>query len=116
MKSKSPCYEFSSGINGRPVPLDSLRLEVNPACFFLLSYHHIDFAKFESAKEKDLLTIRFLNCEVKIAGRNLRDLALGLQERAVEFIKPLPARYGVVAEAEGGGVVESLEVEAVKAE
>jgi len=51
-----------------------------------------------------------VNHQVRIAGRNLRELALGLQDRAVEFIKPMPGRYTAATGSEAV-VVESIEVE-----
>jgi hypothetical protein len=110
MIKKTPSYEMSRGVNGNPVPLDNLRLEVSAESFFLMSYHHIDFARFDSAKAGDVLTIRFLTHEVTVTGRKLRDLALGLQERCVEFIKPFPTRYSAALGVEDGGLVESIEV------
>ncbi len=92
------------------VPLDYLRLETSAACFCLLSYHHMDFAKLEAAKDRDTLTISFVNHRVRIAGRNLRELALGLQDRAVEFIKPMPGRY-TAATGSDAVVVEAIEID-----
>src|SRR5579862_2844931 len=112
MNNDSPCFQIRRGVNGFAVPMENLRLEVNPSCFCLLSYHHMDMAKFESAKDRDLITISFLTREVKISGRNLRQLALSLQERSVEYIKPAPTRYSGVAGSESG-FVESIEIKSV---
>ena len=109
MSNESPCFQIRRGVNGFAASIDILRLEVSPSCFYLLSYHHLEIAKFESAKDRDSITISFLNREVKIAGRSLRQLALSLQERAVEYIKPAPTRYSGIAGSEGG-FVESIEV------
>jgi len=57
-----------------------LRLELNPKCFCLLSYHHLEFAKFESAQDEDVITMLFLNRAVRIAGKNLRALGLACRE------------------------------------
>ena len=113
MKPESPCYKINRGVNSNPAPLDNLRLETSPACFYLLPYHHLDIAKFESAKERDTLTIAFLNHHVRIMGRDLRELAIALQNRAVESIKPMPDRYSAAMEDQTG-VVESIEVEETK--
>jgi hypothetical protein len=107
-----PCYKITRGVNGAPLPNDNLRLETSATCFYLLSYHHMDFAKFEAASDRDTLTISFLNHQVRIGGRNLRVLALGIQNRAIEFIKPAPARYSAATGTETG-FVESIEVVAV---
>jgi hypothetical protein len=57
--------------------VDSLRLELNSKCFCLLSYHHLEFAKFESAQNEDVITLLFLNRTVRITGKNLRALGRG---------------------------------------
>jgi len=61
--------------------------------FLLLPCHHLELAKFETGDGQDTLTLLFLNRTVCITGKNLRELALGLQDRCVEFVKPLPERY-----------------------
>ena len=76
---------------------DSLRLEVSPACFYLLAYHHLDMAKFESDKGSDILTLSFLNRIVRITGKNLRRLAIKIQKREVESVQPKPDKYGLLA-------------------
>jgi hypothetical protein len=110
MSTESPCYKTTRGVNNNPVPLDNLRLETSASCFCLLSYHHMDFARFEAAKDRDTLTISFVNHQVRITGRNLRELALAIQSRAVEFIKPMPGRYTSATGSESV-FVESIEVE-----
>jgi hypothetical protein len=107
MNIEADCYKITR-LNGKPVPHDNLRLETSATCFYLLSYHHMDFVKFESARDHDALTILFLNHQVRISGRNLRELALGFQSWAVEFIKPMPGRYSLAGN--GAGIVESIEV------
>jgi hypothetical protein len=47
---------------------------------------------------------------VKIAGRNLRDLAIGFQERAVEWVMPVPEKYSEVWEG-ARGLIQSIEIE-----
>ncbi len=91
--STSSCYESTSKFGGA----DSLRLELTPACFYLLAYHHLDMAKFESDKGGDILTLSFLNRTVRITGKNLRDLAINIQKRNVESVKPTPNKYGSLA-------------------
>ena len=110
MKDGSPCHKLSRTIMGEHIPLDNLRLELSPACFYLLPYHHLEVAKFESDEERDALTISFLKHRVRIAGRNLRELAIAIQGRAVEWIKPVPERYTTVADYEACAI-ESIEIE-----
>ena len=111
MNAPSPCYKLSRSVMGENVPMDSLRLEVNPESFYLLSYHHLEFGKFDSDKERDTLTLSFLGHQVRIAGRNLRELAVAIQKRAVESIIQMPGRYSA-ATGNQGGFVETIEVQA----
>jgi len=96
---------------GENVPMDSLRLEVNPESFYLLSYHHLEFAKFDAGKDRDTVTLSFLGHQVRIVGRHLRELAVAIQKRAVESIIQMPGRYSAAA-GNQIGFVESIEVQA----
>jgi hypothetical protein len=93
MRTDNPCFKKRFGVNSGPAPVDNLRLELNPKGFCLLPYHHLEFVKFESDAGQDTLTLIFLNRAVCVTGKNLRELGLALQDRCVEFIKPLPERY-----------------------
>jgi hypothetical protein len=103
--SNSPCYEPCSKFGGA----DSLRLEISPACFYLLPYHHLDMAKCESDNGNDTLTLSFLKCKVRFTGKNLRKLAIDIQRRNVESVKPLPEKYGSLARDEAW--IKSIEIE-----
>jgi hypothetical protein len=111
MNTENPCFKIRRGINSNPSPVDNLRLELNPKGFLLLPYHHLELVTFESGDGQDTLTLSFLNRTVQITGKNLRDLALALQDRAVEFVRILPAldRYSSVAGREV--VVKTIEIE-----
>ena len=109
MRTENPCFKKHLGVNSSPSAVDSLRLELNPKCFCLLSYHHLEFAKFESAQNEDVITLLFLNRTVRIAGKNLRALGLALQDRTVEFIKPLPERYSLLTSDDVS--VKTIEIE-----
>src|SRR5438876_6188931 len=98
MKPDNPCIKRSRETSTGHEPMEFLRVEPNPACFYLFSYHHIDAAKFESANGKETMTITFLNHPVRIGGKNLRMLAIELQSRAVEMVRPLPDRYAAAFE------------------
>jgi hypothetical protein len=93
MNSENPCFKKRRGVNSSPAPVDNLRLELNPKGFWLLPYHHLELVTFESEAGQDTLTLLFLNRVVSIRGKNLRELGLALQDRCVEFVKPLPERY-----------------------
>ena len=75
----SPCYKLSRCVVGENVPIDNLRLEMNPESFYLFSYHHLEFAKFDSDKDRDTLMLTFLSHQVRIAGHHLRELAVAIQ-------------------------------------
>jgi hypothetical protein len=109
----SPCYQLSRTVMGEHLPMDNLRLETDSGSFYLFSYHHLDFAKFDSDKGRDALTLSFLGHQVRIAGRNLRELAIAIQKRAVESIQTMPTRYSGAA-GNAASFVESIEIESVK--
>jgi hypothetical protein len=109
-KERPACYHLSRQVMGSHVPLDNVRLEMTPTCFYLLPYHHLELAKFESAHDSDTIALSFVNHKVRIAGRNLRDLAVAFQERAVEWVKPVPEKYGDAWEGVQG-LIHSIEFE-----
>ena len=112
MRTESPCFKQRTGVNSSPVPVDHLRLEPTSKSFLLLPYHHLELVKFEAGDGQDTLTLLFLNRTVCITGKSLRELALALQDRSVEFVKPLPERYASLAGTEAS--VKTIEVEGNK--
>jgi hypothetical protein len=95
---------------GYHVPLDNVRLELTPSRFYLLPYHHLEVAEFESAPNGDTISLSFVSHKVGITGRNLRDLAVAFQERAVASVTPVPEKYA--ASWEGAqGLVDSIQIE-----
>lgn len=76
----------------------------------MFSYHHLESAEFESSQERDTLTLSFLRHRVRILGKNLHTLTIGIQGRIVESIKSVPTRYAGVDGTEHG-LVESIEIE-----
>jgi hypothetical protein len=109
MRTENPCFKRRTGVNSSPVPADYLRLELNLKSFLLLPYHHLELVKFEAGDEQDTLTLVFLNRTVCITGKGLRELALGLQDRCIEFVKPLPERYASLVGDEVS--VKAVEIE-----
>jgi hypothetical protein len=93
MRTENLCFKQRTGVNGFFAPVDHLRLELTSKSFCLLPYYHLEMVKFEAGDGQDTLTLLFLNRTVCITGKNLRELALALQDRCVEFVKPLPERY-----------------------
>ena len=111
MSTENPCFNLKRGVNGSHVPADNLRLELDANSFYLLPCHHLELVKFEAGEGLDTLTLSFINRTVLIKGKNLRDLGLALQDRCVEFVRPLPAldRYSSLAGTEAS--VKSIEIE-----
>jgi hypothetical protein len=54
--------------------------------------------------------IRDLRKRQRIAGRNLRGLAVGFQERAVEWVMPVPEKHAEAWEG-GQGLIRSIAIE-----
>jgi hypothetical protein len=97
MNTNFPCYKLSRYIVQEHAIVDNIRLETSPTEFLVLSYHHLNVTKFESAESRDVITMSFLNRTVHIAGTNLRDLAIAIQDRCVVSINLLADRYASVA-------------------
>lgn len=109
MRTENPCFKRRTGVNGSFTSVDNLRLELDSRSFHLLPYHHLELVKFEAGDGQDALTLLFLNLTVHITGKNLRDLGLALQDRSVEFVKPLPERYASLAGTEVS--VKAIEIQ-----
>ncbi len=110
VKDRLSCYELSRQVMGEHVPLDNVRLELTPSRFYLLPYHHLEAAEFESAHKGDTIALTFVNHKVRITGRNLRALAVAFQERAVVSVTPAPEKYEASWES-AQGLVESIQIE-----
>ena len=109
-KERPECYHLSRQVMGSHVPLDNIRLEMTPTRFYLLPYHHLELAEFVSAHDSDTIALSFVNHKVRITGRNLRNLAVALQQRAVEWVMPVPEKYAEVSEG-ALGLIQSIEIE-----
>jgi len=108
-EDRPKCHELSRMVMGEHVPLDNLRLELTPTCFYLLPYHHLEMVKFESSREHDTISLSFVDHRVTIIGRSLRAIAEALQERAVRYVESMPKRYEMIAE--NVPKIESIEIE-----
>ncbi len=108
-EDRPKCHELSRMVMGEHVPLDNLRLELTPTCFHLLPYHHLEMVKFESSRERDTISLSFVDYRVTIVGRSLRVIAEALQERAVRYVEPMPKRYEMIAE--NTPTIESIKIE-----
>jgi hypothetical protein len=101
MRTENPCFK-KRGVNSSPVPGGQFAAGTESKSFYLLPYHHLELVKFEAGEGQDTLTLSFLNRTVLITGKNLRELGLALQDRCVEFVKPMPVfdRYSSLASDE----------------
>jgi hypothetical protein len=70
----------------------SLRVELQDNRFFLFPNHHLLFTEFQSGDAEESLRLSLTTHEVRITGRNLRELALAFQKLTVEWIKEMPPR------------------------
>jgi hypothetical protein len=77
-----------------------LRVELADGTFFVLPYQHLVCVRFEPGAD-EAINITISGHEVKITGKNLRELALGFQKFTVDWVKELPRRYVAVANGEG---------------
>ena len=77
-----------------------LRVELADGTFFVLPYQHLVCVGFEPGTE-DTISVTIARHEVKITGKNLRELALAFQKLAVDWVRELPARYAASANHDG---------------
>jgi len=90
----------------------SLRVELSGDRFFVFPYTHLTFAKMEREEDREVLAVSFTTHDLRIVGRNLRELGIALQKLAVDWIKEAPDRYAVLASKEAV-FIESIEVKEV---
>jgi hypothetical protein len=84
----------------RAVQPRCLRVELADGTFFVLPYQHLVCVRFEPGAD-EAINITISGHEVKITGKNLRELALAFQKFTVDWVKELPRRYVGVANGEG---------------
>ena len=96
----------------RAVQPRCLRVELADGTFFALPYQHLGCVRFKPGTD-ETINVTISRHEVKITGKNLRELALAFQKLAVDWVKELPARF--VAAANGEGVhIASIAVTEIK--
>ena len=77
-----------------------LRVELSDDRSFIFPYTHLTFASTEREEGRDVLTASFTTHDLRIVGKNLRELGIALQRLAVDWIKPAPARYAPLVPSE----------------
>jgi hypothetical protein len=86
-----------------------LRVELSDERAFIFPYTHLTFASMEREEGRDVLTASFATHDVRIVGKNLRELCMALQKLAVDWIRPAPARYAALAASEAV-FIEKIEI------
>ena len=86
-----------------------LRVELSDDNAFIFPYTHLTFASMEREKARDVLTASFTSHDLRVVGKNLRELAIALQRLAVDWIKPAPTRYVALASSDAV-FIETIEV------
>ena len=92
-----------------------LRAELSDDNSFILPYTHLTFAEMKREEGRDVLTASFTSHDLRIVGKNLRELAIALQRLAVDWIKPAPARYAALA-ANEAVFIETIQISEVSSE
>jgi hypothetical protein len=88
---------------------EALRVDLQSGVFFVLPYSHFAFAHFARETDCEMLRVSFTTHDVRVSGRNLREVGLALQKLAVDWIREIPARY-VALTQKGGPFIERIEV------
>ncbi len=87
----------------------SLRVELSGDSFFVFPYTHLTFAKMEREENREVLAVSFTTHDLRIVGKNLRELGIALQKLAVDWIKEAPARYATLT-SKDSVFIEAIEV------
>ena len=82
----SPCWEGDAKVQ-------ALRVELANGHSCLVPYSRIAFVDCESGADHSTLCLRSDTHEIRIVGKNLRQLESALQKFEVEWVKAAPARY-----------------------
>ncbi len=89
-----------------------LRVEVRAGEVFIFPYQQFVFTHHVRLPEAAALKIAFSTHEISVTGNRLEKLLTALQELAVDWIRPLPARYRELGEGDEP-VITSIEVQAL---
>ena len=89
--------------------IPALRVELNDDTFVVLPYIHLGFAKLETRQERNLLFLSFSSHEIRITGRNLKELGIAIQRLSVEWIREASPRYTSLVKKDAV-VIEKIEI------
>ncbi len=102
-EGRSPCWH-------RDRELPCLRVLTTPEVF-ILPYSQFHCARHTQQSDCETLSISFSTHEIVVSGQQLHEVALALQELAVEWIKAISARYRA-APGNDGAWITRIEVKA----
>ena len=80
---------------------------------FLLPYQHFVSAHCATSDGKETLKLLFATYGITMQGRNFAELVLALQDHAVDWIAPMPARYHSLSE-DDSVCITHLDIKAVE--
>ncbi len=120
MKKRKPANAEISGNTAPPAEpgivawennpqAQALRVDFQNGTFFVLPYSHFAYAHLQREGDNEILCVTFSSHEVRVNGRNLRELGLALQKLGVDWIREEPARYAGLL-ARGCAFIERIEV------
>jgi len=87
----------------------ALRVDLQSGVFFVLPYSQFGFAHFAREANHETLRVSFATHDVRVSGRNLRELGLALQKLTVDWIREVPSRYAALSE-KGCAFIERIEI------
>jgi hypothetical protein len=87
----------------------AFRIELDEGGFYVIPYTELEFVRFETKNDVETLQVMVTSHEFRFSGKNLRELGLGFQQFAVEWVKELPSRYDSIAD-EGQVWINSIAV------
>jgi hypothetical protein len=87
----------------------ALRVDLQSGVFFILPYSQFAFAHFARETDRETLRVSFATHDVRVSGRNLREIGIALQKLAVDWMREVPARYVTLAE-KGSAFIERIEI------
>ena len=87
----------------------SLRVELIDGSSFIFPYSNFEFASFGGQDQQEFLNIAFATHTLRVAGRNLREIAIALQKASVDVLRELSNKYATVLPNDSA-FIESIEV------
>jgi hypothetical protein len=85
-ENRRQCWE-------KDVHAECLRVELAEGSFYVFPHSRFQCSHFEGGADQDQLCLSFDTHEIRIAGKNLRQLGVAFQKFVVNCVRVLPARY-----------------------